>query len=146
MPRLRVTADDAEIDQEQGILSDLSPENANNLQFEWIKHKENFGDESNFYIIDEKGQMWMVTPDAGGANLIATPVIQQYVFGEESAIYPGNDAWNDLYNDIGPRFSLVPPPTAEPPPATRYAHRIPSKNSRVWFSLVQDLLKAFESR
>lgn len=146
MVKLRVTADEEGSVEEYGTLADLNPENANNLQFEWIKHKETFGDEVNFYIIDEKGQMWMITPDADAANLLATPVIQQYVFGEESAIYPGDAAWTALYEDIGPRFSLVPPPDAGTPPSTRYAHRIPTRNSRVWFTIVQNLIKAFESR
>ena len=94
--------------QETYNLSDLTPGSANNLQHEWVRHQEaNPGE--NFYIITEQGQVWTISPDAEGESLIAIPIIQKYEYGDENAIYPGPDAWNELQQDIGERFSLWPP-------------------------------------
>ena len=105
-PKIRVTA------QEAYNLSDTAPETANNLQYEWIRHQEAAPGE-NFYIITEQGQVWTISPDAEGESLIATPVVQRFEFGEDSAVYPGANAWSELQSDMGERFSLWPPRTEE---------------------------------
>ena len=101
-PKIRITS------QEAYNLADSTPEAANNLQHEWIRHQEAKPGE-NFYIITEQGQVWTISPDAKGESLIATPVVQKFEFGEDSAVYPGANAWNELQSDLGERFSLWPP-------------------------------------
>jgi len=101
-PKIRVIA------QETYNLGDTTPEAANNLQHEWIRHQEAKPGE-NFYIITEKGQVWTISPDAEGQSLLATPLVQKFEFGDESAVYPGVGAWNELQQDMGERFSLWPP-------------------------------------
>lgn len=101
-PKIKLTA------QEAYNLADTTPEAANNLQHEWVRHQETKPGE-NFYVISDQGQVWTISPDAEGQSLLATPVIKKYEFGDESAVYPGENAWNELQQDIGERFSLWPP-------------------------------------
>jgi len=127
-PKIRITS------QEAYNLADSTPEAANNLQHEWIRHQEAKPGE-NFYIITEQGQVWTISPDAKGESLIATPVVQKFEFGEDSAVYPGANAWNELQSDLGERFSLWPPRTEEEGVIGQAALKV-----------VAGLIKMFESR
>lgn len=101
--QLDTTNDESSINH----LNDLKPSDANTLQFAWIKHVEDTNNYSNFYISDNKGQLWLVGPDAQGKSITAVPIITQYVYGDEVAIYTGEDAWDDLYSDLDYKFNEV---------------------------------------
>jgi len=124
-PKIRITA------QETYNLSDLTPESATNLQHEWIQHQETNKGE-NFYIITEQGQIWTISPDVEGESLIVTPLVQKYEFGDENAVYPGPDAWNELQQDIGERFSLWPPKAEQ--------------QEHISYKVVARLIKVFEGK
>ena len=92
-------------------LADLDPPTANTLQFEWIRHVEKNGKDAPFYVFDDLGKLFRVSPDNVGASLTALPFAQQWVPGARSLVLEGPGAWDQLYAYFGNNFWL--PSSAE---------------------------------